>query len=117
MNSLSKFHNVPEEGEEDEEGGMISPPSVTGSLDPDPVARAKQHVLLQVPPAAQTFSLKVHLYHNLGLSLAMPINSFKANFRLFVGKSLFKRGPDLMHRAFYDDLTQSVTLRRPQEDH
>ena len=96
---------------------MISPSSVTGSLDPDWVARAKQHVLLQVPPAAQTFSLKVHLYHILGLGFAIPITLFEANFRFFVGKFLFQRGPDLMHRAFYDDLTQSVTLRRPQEDH
>ena len=98
-------------------GGMISPSSVTGSLDPDSVARAKQHVLLQGPPAAQTFPLKVHLRHNQALGFAIPISLIEANFCLFVGKSLFKRGPDLMHRAFYDDLTQSVTLRRPQEDH
>ena len=88
---------------------MISPPSVTGSLDSDWVARAKQHVLLQVPPAAQTFPLKVHLHHNLALGFAIPINLIEANFCLFVGKSLFKRGPDLMHRAFYDDLWHYLT--------
>ena len=52
-----------------------SPPSdriVDARLNPDRVARCKQHVLLQIPPAVQTFPLQMHLQENLiGLSKLM----------------------------------------------
>ena len=51
----------------------ISPPSdgILGArLNPDQVARGKEHVLLQVPPAVQTFPLQLHLHQNLALYFA-----------------------------------------------
>ena len=47
---------------------MISPSSdgiVDARMNPDQVSRGKEHVLLQVPPAAQTFPRQLHLHQNL----------------------------------------------------
>ena len=52
---------------------MISPSSDGGPdarLNSDRVPRGKEHVLLQVPPAAQTFPLQLHLHQNLALYFA-----------------------------------------------
>ena len=52
---------------------MKSPSSDGGPdarLNSDRVSRGKEHVLLQVPPAAQTFPLQLHLHQNLALYFA-----------------------------------------------
>ena len=83
-----------EKGELHEEGReTISPLSdsiVTASrTNPDWVARCKQHVLLQVPPTAQTFPLQLHLHHNLALGFAIPILLLESPCS-FVGPSVTK---------------------------